>query len=238
MPIPDHRSRQFTYIDLFAGAGGLSEGFLRANYKPIAHVEVNRDACNTLRTRLAYQYLQANNKLDVYLDYLRGNIERQELYKSIPAEIIASVLNREMSGANLKGIFSEIQQSLKRFGENSVDVVVGGPPCQAYSVAGRSAKKNKEIDDHRNYLYRQYARFLVEFRPVLFIFENVPGLYTANEGTYYKNLKKYFRKLGYLVEDKILDASSFNVVQRRKRVIIVGWRRDLVACPRSLYQLE
>jgi DNA (cytosine-5)-methyltransferase 1 len=219
--------KKLTYIDLFAGAGGLSEGFIRTKYEPLAHVEVNKDACNTLKTRLAYHYLKENNELDTYLDYLQGSIDRQTVYQHIPPEIIASVLNAEISKTNLKDITLQVKQSLKCLRRNSVDLIVGGPPCQSYSVIGRVADENGMKNDHRNYLYKEYAKFLIEFRPKLFVFENVPGLYTANGGTYYKNLKKYFRKIGYVVEDRILDAADFGVIQKRKRVIFIGWQKTL-----------
>jgi DNA (cytosine-5)-methyltransferase 1 len=219
--------KNLTYIDLFAGAGGLSEGFIRSKYIPLAHVEVNEDACNTIKTRLAYHYLKENNRLHIYLDYLQGSIDRQTLYKHVPPEIIASVLNTEISKVNLQDIFLQVKESLRKYGNNGVDILVGGPPCQAYSLAGRSANANRMKDDHRNYLYKEYARFLIEFRPKLFVFENVPGLHTANGGIYYNNLKKYFRRIGYNVEDRILDASDFGVIQRRKRIIFIGWRKNL-----------
>lgn len=220
-------NKKLTYIDLFAGAGGLSEGFIRTGYIPVTYVEVDEDACFTLKTRLAYHYLKEINKLDVYLDYLQGNISREKLYNHIPSEVSGSVLTSEIAEDNIKDIFQNITQSLKKLGENNINIIVGGPPCQAYSLAGRPARRNSADDDHRNYLYKEYARFIKEFRPMLFVFENVPGLYTANGGKYYKNLKKYFRNIGYSVEDKILDASKFGVIQRRKRVIFIGWRKDL-----------
>jgi len=216
-----------TYIDLFAGAGGLSEGFIRNGFVPIAHVEMDENACHTLQTRLAYHYLKNLDKLDIYIDYLLGNIDREKLYIQIPSEIIDSVLNYEISKENHTDIFEKIAISLTKSGANTVDIIVGGPPCQAYSIAGRSADKDKMKNDHRNYLYKEYATFLKTFRPKLFVFENVPGIHTANNGNYFKNLMKYFKRIGYHVEDKLLDASDFGVLQRRKRVIVIGWRKDL-----------
>lgn len=70
-------NKQFTFIDLFAGAGGLSEGFIRAGFTPIAHIEMNQDACNTLKTRAAFHYLKAEGKLSVYEDYLKIKLKRQ-----------------------------------------------------------------------------------------------------------------------------------------------------------------
>lgn len=220
-------NKELSFIDLFAGAGGLSEGFIRSGCIPVAHVEMDQDACLTLKTRLAYHYLKKANKIDLYNDYLLGQIDRETLYNQIPSEIIASVLNYEISKKSLKLIFNEINSILKLSGKNTVDIIIGGPPCQAYSVAGRSADINRKRNDHRNYLYKDYAKFLIAFEPKLFVFENVPGLYTANDGQYNKNLEKYFRRVGYNVTSKLLDAADFEVIQRRKRVIIIGWRKDL-----------
>lgn len=213
------------FIDLFAGAGGFAEGFKRAGFEPVAHVEIDPAACFTLKTRLSYYYLTENNKSDIYIKYLKGEINRNQLYTFIPSHIIESVINLSIGDENNSKIFRIIE---KLNGQKDIDIIVGGPPCQAYSVAGRSADKNRKRDDHRNYLYKQYARFLSEFRPKLFVFENVPGLYTANDGTYYRNLKKYFKRIGYQVEDKIIDAADFGVIQKRKRVIIIGWRKDVI----------
>lgn len=213
------------FIDLFAGAGGFAEGFKRAGFEPVAHVEIDPAACFTLKTRLSYHYLKENNKLDIYIKYLKGEISRDQLYLTVPSYILESVVNLSISNENNSKIFRIIE---KLNGKKDIDIIVGGPPCQAYSVAGRSADKNRKRYDHRNYLYKQYARFLVEFRPMLFVFENVPGLHTANDGTYYRNLKKYFKRIGYQVEDKIIDAADFGVIQKRKRVIIIGWQKDVM----------
>ena len=84
------------YIDLFAGAGGLSEGFIRNGFKPIAHVEMNKDACDTLKTRAAFHHLKENKKINTYYDYLKGKISRQELWNKVPFNIIESVINKEI----------------------------------------------------------------------------------------------------------------------------------------------
>jgi DNA (cytosine-5)-methyltransferase 1 len=220
-------NKKLSFISIFAGAGGLSEGFIRNGYIPIAHVEKDQDACLTLKTRLAYHYLKKTNQIDYYNDYLLGKIDLEKLYNQVPSKIITSVLNHEISKKSLKLIFNEIESILKLSKKNTIDIIIGGPPCQAYSLAGRSADKNRKRNDPRNYLYKDYAKFLIEFEPKLFVFENVPGLYTANDGLYYKNLKKYFRRIGYQVESTLLDAADFEVVQRRKRILIIGWRKDL-----------
>ncbi|WP_417405294.1 DNA cytosine methyltransferase, partial [Holdemanella biformis] len=144
------------YLDLFAGAGGLSEGFIRAGYKPIAHIEMDKAACFTLKTRLAYKWLCENSHEEVYVQYLNKSITRDEFYEMIPKKILESVLNYEISKDNLGDIFKRIDQMLD--GKN-VDLIIGGPPCQAYSIIGRARDKNSMVGDSRNYLYILYAEF-------------------------------------------------------------------------------
>ena len=71
-----NQNKNYKFIDLFAGAGGLSEGFIRAGFEPIAHIEMDHYACDTLKTRAAYHYLKANNKLSIYEQYLRTKKEK------------------------------------------------------------------------------------------------------------------------------------------------------------------
>ena len=85
------------YLDLFAGAGGLSEGFVRAGFEPIAHVEMDVAACYSLKTRMAYHWLKRNNKLNIYTQYLNGEISRKGFYGKIPEDVLNSVLNYEIS---------------------------------------------------------------------------------------------------------------------------------------------
>lgn len=214
--------KNLNYIDLFAGAGGLSEGFIRNGFIPIAHVEKDPSACLTLKTRLAFHYLREINKLDVYYNYLKGNIARRELYLSVPSNILDSVINSEICKKENTQIFQKID---KLKGDQPIDLIIGGPPCQAYSYVGRPALKHKQ-DDKRKLLYLDYAKFLVRYKPKMFIFENVPGIYTSENGKYYKNLRRYFKRIGYTLEDKVLNASNFGVIQKRNRVIIIGWRRE------------
>ena len=158
------------YIDLFAGAGGLSEGFIQAGYKPIAHVEEDKAACNTLKTRIAFHYLKSINKSEIYYSYQKGEINRTKLYRQIPAKLINSVINLPIGPENNKTIFRLISEQLN--GEE-VDLIIGGPPCQAYSLVGRARSADGMKSDPRNLLYIQYATFLEKYRPKLFVFENV-----------------------------------------------------------------
>jgi DNA (cytosine-5)-methyltransferase 1 len=77
---------KLNYIDLFAGAGGLSEGFIREGFHPVAHVEMRKEACNTLKTRLAYHYLRHHKNQKIYFSYLQNEISREELWKKVPDE--------------------------------------------------------------------------------------------------------------------------------------------------------
>lgn len=125
-----NENRQLNFIDLFAGAGGLSEGFFQAGFNPIAHVEMNKSASKTLETRSAYYYLKKNNELDLYYQYERGQITRDELFSHIPDDVIKTVINAEMSPDTLPGIFEQIDTILKEDKVSDVDVIIGGPPCQ------------------------------------------------------------------------------------------------------------
>jgi DNA (cytosine-5)-methyltransferase 1 len=207
------------YIDLFAGAGGLSEGFIREGFNPIAHVEMNKEAADTLKTRLAFHYLNENNKVSKYYSYLKGEITRAELWKSIPQEIISSVINSEITKKTIEGIFDNIDIQL---GSKKVDVIIGGPPCQAYSLVGRSRDPNRMSGDKRNYLFRHYVEFLVRYKPKYFVFENVLGLLTAGNKKYLNEMLSLFEEIGYSADFKVLNAEEYGVLQRRRRVIIIG----------------
>lgn len=212
------------YLDLFAGAGGLSEGFIRAGYDPIAHVEMDKAACYTLKTRAAYHWLKKENRLDIYQKYLNGDITREVFYGEIPSEILDTVLTYEISKETLPLIFADIDRLL---GGKPLDLIVGGPPCQAYSIAGRSRSENKMVGDKRNYLYALYAEFLKRYKPKYFVFENVVGLLSAKEtdGTFhFNNMRKLFQECGYETDFKVLNASDYGVLQNRRRIILIGTR--------------
>lgn len=215
------KKRKYNIIDLFAGAGGLSEGFVQAGFNPIAHVEMDKDACDTLRTRACYHYLVANGEKEVYYSYLKGEISRDTLHESVPSRVVDSVINVEISDDTIKSTFKKIK---KLAGSKHIDFIIGGPPCQAYSLLGRHDKRME--NDPRTRLYLQYGKFLQEFQPYGFVFENVPGLLSAKKGEHFRNLREYFNELGYSLHYRMLDASDYGVLQTRKRLIIVGWRRD------------
>ena len=207
------------YIDLFAGAGGLSEGFIREGFNPIAHVEMNKEAADTLKTRLVFHYLNENNKISKYYSYLKKEVTRDELWDCIPEEKISSVINSEITKKTIRGIFENIDEQLD---SKKVDLIIGGPPCQAYSLAGRSRDPNGMLGDKRNYLFRYYADFLVRYRPKYFVFENVLGLLTAGNKKYLNEMLSLFEEIGYSADYKVLNAEDSGVLQKRRRVIIVG----------------
>lgn len=207
------------FIDLFAGASGMSEGFIKAGFNPIFHIEMNPEACQTIETRASYHYLKSNNNLESYYKYIKGEKTKEQFYKDIPKATRDTVLNIEINDDTISDIFKTIKKTGKQ-----IDLIIGGPPCQAYSLLRRHQADIE--DDPRNKLYIQYGRFLKEFQPKAFVFENVPGLLTANKGEHFKNLKSYFRRIGYEVYHDTLIASDFGVLQARKRIIIVGWKKE------------
>ena len=221
--------KNYTFIDLFAGAGGLSEGFMQTGFKPIAHVEMNQFAAKTLETRTAYYYLKSKGKLDIYYDYLEGRISREDFLKKVPEKYLKTVMCETMSDKSLPSIFERIDGILEEQHINHVDVVIGGPPCQAYSLVGRAQSNHMErpmSEDPRNELYKLYAKFLKRYQPSMFVFENVMGIESANGGKTWKNVRAQLRRVGYEIEYQEQVASDFGVLQNRHRMIIVGWLKE------------
>lgn len=216
-----------TYIDLFAGGGGLSEGFIRNGFMPLAHIEGDPEACSTLKTRAAFYFLKAERQLEVYFDYLSGAVTREELYEEVPNFLLEQVLNVEISARTLKDIFSNIRRNMREIGATKVDAIVGGPPCQPFSIVGRGALNTSEQRETRANLYRFFALFLKEFKPRMFIFENVPGLLSIKNGQTYRRIVSSIDQAGFHMEVQKLDAHDFGVLQERKRLILIGWRKKL-----------
>ena len=220
------RKKAYNFIDLFAGAGGLSEGFIQAGFKPVAHVEMNEYASMTLETRSAYYALKENNMLGIYQRYITGGIDRNQFLANIPKTLTDTVINETMSDESQERIFNTIDGIMKLCGISDIDVIIGGPPCQAYSLVGRAQSSHMEVpmeEDPRNYLYILYGRFLKKYHPKMFVFENVAGIVTARNGEIWRNMKKYLRRVGYEIDYKMQNARDFGVLQNRKRMIIVGW---------------
>lgn len=219
----------YNFIDLFAGAGGLSEGFIQAGFSPVAHVEMNPYAAQTLETRTGYYYLKAQGKLDIYKDYISGKITRDEFLQHIPEEQLQSAFCETMSNETLPRLFENIDRILTQRGINQVDVIIGGPPCQAYSLVGRAQSKHMETPmsvDPRNDLYKLYARFLQKYQPKMFVFENVMGIKSANGGATWQKVQEALRSVGYEIECHEQNSKNFGVLQNRRRMIIVGWLKN------------
>lgn len=226
MNVLSETKKDLTFIDLFAGAGGLSEGFIQAGFSPVAHVEMNPSAAQTLETRAAYYYLQRNQQLDIYWRYLKGQLTRDEFLKHIPVSILKTIICKTMSEKSLEEIFKTIDGIIKIKGIPAVDVIVGGPPCQAYSLVGRAQSSHMKVpmsEDPRNELYKLYAKCLYHYKPRMFVFENVAGITSANGGSTWHKLQLALRRVGYKIECREQKASNFGVLQGRKRMIIVGW---------------
>ena len=152
-------------IDLFAGCGGLTEGFKQTgHYNTIACVEWDKPPCDTLRYNLKnkWKYNDAEKRV------LRFDIQRTN-------ELINGWNDTEY------GTSEGLDSLVKKYGGH-VDLIIGGPPCQAYSVAGRIRDKNGMKDDYRNYLFENYLEIVKHYRPKAFVFENVPGILSARPG--------------------------------------------------------
>ena len=223
------------FLDLFAGAGGLSEGFIQAGYTPVAHVEMDKAACYTLRTRAVFHELNRTVEgQQVYKDYLLGKISREKLYSTVPQNITDSVIEEAIGEDTIDKIFTQID---KLCDGQPIDVVVGGPPCQAYSLAGRSRSGEAIKSDDRNYLFEYYAKFLQKYQPRYFVFENVTGLYTArdvNNALFYDQVQKALEEAGYVLFPHECHAEEYGVPQRRRRIIIIGCRLDQGPCVPTL----
>jgi DNA (cytosine-5)-methyltransferase 1 len=218
---------ELTFMELFAGAGGLSEGFIGTGFQPAAFIEMDKYSCLTLKTRMTYHYLKRHGKSALYTEYIKGNITREQLYSYIPQDLFCSIINEEIKQDKMSELFKKVKENMKRKNIKRINVLLGGPPCQSYSLIGRASDPYRMKNDSRNYLYKLYVEFLKEFKPDMFVFENVPGLLSAGEGKLWKDVQKYFSKAGYNVDYRILNAYDFGVLQNRKRIIAIGWRAEL-----------
>ena len=126
---------------------------------------------------------------------------------------------------------SDLENDLN-ISQGDIDVVIGGPPCQAYSVAGRVRDENGMHDDYRNYLFEHYLSIVDRYQPDIFIFENVPGILSAcpNGVKVSEVIPREFAKKGYCIIENlskaVVNASDYDVPQNRKRIIMVGVREE------------
>lgn len=201
------KKKTYTFIDLFAGCGGLSEGFYRQGFTAVSHVEIDPIACETLRERM--------------LHYGYKHPEREVIQHDITAEDIIERIDESLDG-------------------REVDIIIGGPPCQAYSTAGRARDKDGMKNDPRNYLFESYVRILNHYLPKVFVFENVTGILTACiKGN--KIIDQVVAALSQnynLISDPekiVFNTANYGVPQVRKRVILMGVRRDVGIPVENLY---
>lgn len=224
-------------IDLFSGAGGLTEGFRNSNFNILGHVEKDTSASKTLMLREAYHYLKSQKKLLLYKSFMNREISLEELFLKVPKEILDKTINLEINDQNLSNIFNYFDNFL-----GNVDGIIGGPPCQAYSTIGRARNAGKKDSDGRIYLYKYYIKFLKRYNPKFFVFENVKGLLSFKDSTGEKLLPKMeieFLEAGYSIKYKILNTKDFGVPQSRERLIIFGVQKKYKGVTSSFFeQLE
>jgi len=203
---------KYRFVDLFAGCGGLVEGFEQTGkYHTVACVEWEKFPCNTLSERLKEKWGYSDAEKRV----LQFDIQRtDELLDGWKAD------SKYGSNPGLDKLVSE-------FG--GTDLIIGGPPCQAYSVAGRIRDKHGMRYDYRNYLFEAYLKVVGHFKPKAVVFENVPGMLSASPGgiPIADRVRQSFKETGYeLIEDlrgrALIDFTQFGIPQRRKRVILLG----------------
>lgn len=257
---------EFGIIDLFAGPGGLGEGFSsfqssdgRNPFEIVLSAEKEASAHATLCLR-AFLRQFGDQLPDEYLDYHAGLRDRPDWSSLYPeqwqkAEQEARQLELGTVEAT-EALDQAIECARTRFGNNTV--VIGGPPCQAYSLVGRARNRGiegyKAEDDPRHFLFREYIRVLDRLRPAAFVMENVKGLLSSkvNEERVLDMLMLDLSSLGgerdlYRIlpldcstpsglpglhrfdpADFIVRSENFGVPQARHRVILVGIRRDIV----------
>lgn len=274
-------SMTFPVIDLFAGPGGLGEGFSRssqAHFEIAVSIEKDPMASQTLRLRAAHRALQRMQPDDSTWELWDETVEKTpwgELFSKLKISkdehIRAAcehaqneVWNFEMSPLNREQVSSEIRKRLSPYLKDGGElpdnlVLIGGPPCQAYSHAGRARNRgNTEYrpeDDHRHFLYLEYLHVINEFRPAVFVMENVKGILSSkvSDRQIFYSIMSDLRRPGsseatdsgpeYVLvslsrgaskdspapepEDFIVEAERYGVPQARHRVIVCGIRRDV-----------
>ena len=228
---------KLTFIDLFAGCGGLSEGFLQSGkYEALAHVEWEMPMVTTLRNRLVTKW--NHTKDDAYKRVIHFDIQKtEELIKGKwSEETLNSYSSNNHELIKLKGLRGLI-------GKEKVDLIIGGPPCQAYSIAGRAQDKNSMKNDYRNYLFESFVKVVDEFKPEVLVFENVPGLLSAIPGgkPVTERIYEAFNEVGYeirkpeLLKKSVYTASDLGVPQKRNRVILIGVKKSTKISLEELY---
>ncbi len=254
-------------VDVFAGCGGLSEGFSQLKqggtfpFDVRLHIEKEKAPMRTLYLRTFYHQFRECEVPESYYAYVRGQIDHEELLRLHPAE--ASEAERRCLQVELGDPETDVPMVDRRISEATRDtddwVLVGGPPCQAYSVIGRSRNRGR-VDynintDHRTQLYKEYLNILAAHKPTVFVMENVRGLLSASlhnksmfqqmardlEGPgyqlyYLSNGKQYLddEYHPYNPTDFVIKTEEYGIPQARHRVIILGVRNDVSTRPKPL----
>ncbi|GAA8013159.1 DNA cytosine methyltransferase [Helicobacter pylori] len=219
---------KYNCIDLFSGAGGLSLGFADINrFNILAHIEWEKPMVATLRNDLIKRF-------KISEDEAKKRVIKFDIQKT------DELINGSWSGETLKIYGSDNNESVSQFGLSGVisgkkiDVIFGGPPCQAYSLVGRAQDKHSMKYDYRNYLFESFVKIVDYCQPQCFVFENVPGMLSAKPGDQFVKDRIYeaFLKIGYEIKkpdemkEIIYSSDDYEVPQTRKRVIIFGVRKD------------
>ena len=204
-------------IDLFAGCGGMTDGFAQeGHFRVLGCVEWEAPMCETLINRLKNKWGHNNANNEV----IRFDIQRTE-------ELFSGFFDGEY------GIHNGLDSLVKN---QKVDAIIGGPPCQAYSIAGRIRDENGMRDDYRNFLFESYIKVVSHYQPDFFVFENVVGLLSASPtGEPITNIiRRTFSEAGYRIisnlKDALFDVADFGIPQHRRRVIILGIREASFNC--------
>ena len=210
------RKSKIRSIDLFAGCGGLMDGFEQSGFfDTIAAVEWEKAPCRNLENRLKakWKYSDAAERV------LRFDIQRTD-------ELFAG-WNDDAEYGDSVGLDKLINAV------GGIDVIIGGPPCQAYSIAGRVRDEFGMKNDYRNYLFESYIKVLKRYKPKAFVFENVPGILSAKPGDrpIINVIQEAFNDVGYLLlsnlSEAIIDFTDYGVPQNRKRIIIFGVNKEI-----------
>ncbi|ELB3233606.1 DNA cytosine methyltransferase, partial [Campylobacter coli] len=168
--------KKYTCIDLFAGAGGLSLGFKQTDrFDILAHVEWEKPMVKTLRNDLVKRFKISQSEAEKRV--IKFDIQK-----------VDELINGSWSDEILKDYGDDNNENIIKHGLNGlikdkkIDVIIGGPPCQAYSIAGRAQDKHSMKYDYRNYLFESFVKIVDYYKPRCFIFENVPGMLSAKPG--------------------------------------------------------
>lgn len=252
------RQSPIPVIDLFAGPGGLGEGFSsivdgKGNPRFALRVSIEKDpvAHRTLSLRALFRSFRKGAVPDCYYDYVQGKISREDLFAhpAIPEEArlaASEAKNAELGKTPHEEIDNWIEEALR---ESKEWILIGGPPCQAYSMAGRSRRAKEDTavfeSDKRHMLYREYLRIISRFGPSVFVMENVKGILSSKHGgslifeRILADLASPGNGLEYRIhsfvvqgsdlepKDFVIEAERFGIPQNRHRVILFGIRSDL-----------